>query len=428
MHSKFRAISLSHKSAPVSIREQLALNDSETKELLDRIRELYSVRDVLVLSTCNRTEIYYASEQDLGAALIKTLAIKKGLECSDEFLGYFVQMDHQEAVAHLFEVAVGLQSQIVGDMQITNQVKNAYQLTADADLAGPFLHRLLHTTFYVNKKVVQETAFRDGAASMSYATLELVEQLSVNVTPQPVVLIMGLGTIGADLAKNLADHRSSENYRVVLTNRTFAKAQSLGVQCGFEVLPWEQAMTFIHEADVVVSAVGSTDPVVTHQHVAQQDILNYKYFIDLAMPRSIEPQVEQINGAVLYNLDDIQSRTDEALQRRLQAIPSVQSIVDESVSSFYEWGKEMSVNPTINKLKNALEQIRKEELARHLKNANENEVMIVDKVTKSIMQKVIKLPVLQLKAACKRGEAETLIDLLNDLFNLEKESTPDNGQ
>ena len=427
MHDNFRAISLSHKSAPVAIREQLALNNSETKEMLEHIRELYAVRDILVLSTCNRTEIYYASQQDLSQELIKTLALKKGVECSDDFVGYFHQMDHHEAVSHLFEVAIGLQSQIIGDMQITNQVKNAYQMAADADVVGPFLHRLLHTTFYVNKKVVQETAFRDGAASMSYATLELVEQLSVNVSA-PVVLIMGLGTIGTDLAKNLADHRSSENYRIVLTNRTLQKAEILGQECGFEVLPWEQATDFLHQADIVVSAVGSQQPVVTHHQVSQSEILNYKYFIDLSMPRSIDPSVESINGAVLYNLDDIQSRTDQALQRRLKAVPAVEAIVEDSISSFQEWGKEMSVNPTINKLKNALEQIRKEELARHLKNANENEVMIVDKVTKSIMQKVIKLPVLQLKAACKRGEAETLIDLLNDLFNLEKEPTSDKGQ
>jgi len=132
--------------------------------------------------------------------------------------------------------------------------------------------------------------------------------------------------------------------------------------------------------------------------------------------------VEDVPGALVYNIDDIQSKASEALDKRLSAIPAVKNIISESINDFNDWSKEMIVSPTIKKLKNALEEIRKEEIAKYLKEASDTESQIIDKVTKSMMQKIMKLPVLQLKAACKRGEAENLIDILNDLFDLEKQS------
>jgi len=172
MHQQFKVLGISHKSAPLHVRELTALNTEETVQLINHIKDLFNLRDVLILSTCNRSEIYYASDQDLSQELIKLLSRQKGTEEIQDYQDYFINItDHQLAVEHLFRVATGLDSQIVGDMQITNQVKTAYQLSADMDMAGPFLHRLLHTAFFTNKKIVQETAFRDGAASVSYATM-----------------------------------------------------------------------------------------------------------------------------------------------------------------------------------------------------------------------------------------------------------------
>jgi len=151
--------------------------------------------------------------------------------------------------------------------------------------------------------------------------------------------------------------------------------------------------------------------------------LTYKYFLDLSVPRSVDVAVEQIPGVLVYNIDHIRNRADEALTRRLASIPQVEAIVAQSIVEFNDWSKEMMVSPTINKLKNALEQIRKEEMSRYMKNMSPEESEKIDKITRGMMQKIIKLPVLQLKAACKRGEAETLIDVLNDLFNLEQVST-----
>ena len=302
-------------------------------------------------------------------------------------------------------------------MQISNQVKHAYQWAADLGLAGPFLHRLMHTIFFTSKRVVQETHFRDGAASASYAAVELVEELTADLS-QPKVLVVGLGEIGTDVCKNLADGKFSD---VTLMNRTAEKAQKLVQSHRVKVADFANLPQEIQRADVIISSVAKAKPLITKDMVESMNLLSYKYFIDLAVPRSVEVSVEEIPGAVVYNIDHIRNRATAALQKRVAAIPQVERIVTETLEEFHDWSKEMSVSPTIHKLKNALEQIRQEEIARHLKGLTDEELERMDRVTKSIMQKIIKLPVLQLKAACKRGEAETLIDVLNDLFDLEKQ-------
>lgn len=198
----------------------------------------------------------------------------------------------------------------------------------------------------------------------------------------------------------------------------------LADECGFEVLPFENLVQGLKEADVVISSISRDTPFFTSEMIKRLEVLSYKFFIDLSVPRSIEPEVENIPGVLVYNIDTIQNKATAALEQRLASVLKVKQIIAESIEQFQDWTKEMVVSPTIHKLKNALENIRQEELARHLKKLTPEENKLIDDVTRNIMQKIIKLPVLQLKAACKRGEAETLIDVLNDLFNLENQPEP----
>lgn len=420
MHKNFKAVSLSHKSASVEVREAVALSEEACRGLLSYFKEFMDFNDVLVLSTCNRTEVYYSSSSDRSSDIIKLIGIQQALDNIDNYASYFVNItDHDKAVEHLFRVAVGLESQVVGDMQISHQVKRAYQWSADADLAGPFLHRLLHSSFYTNKKVVQETAFRDGAASVSFAATEMVVSFAGEIN-DPKILICGVGEIGKDVGKNIAAHIKEGVY---LTNRTFSKAEALAEECGFEAIPFEEALQSIHAYDIIVSSVNVQQPFINIEQLKEAAIFTHKVFIDLSMPRSIAPNIEDVPGVLLYNIDDIRSKTSEALEKRMAAIPAVEAIVAEAIAEFEHWSKEMVVSPTIQKLKQALEEIRQEEIARYLKKLSPAESKKVEKITKGIMQKVIKLPVLQLKAACQRGDAENLIGLLHDLFDLEKTST-----
>lgn len=394
------------------------MNEDSCKALLVQIKEFADLSEILILSTCNRTEIYYSASEDHSPAIIQLLGLQTGSLGRLESTHFTIFNEHNDAVKYLFEVSLGLHSQVIGDMQISNQIKNAYQWTADLGLAGPFLHRLMHTIFFTNKRVVQETRFRDGAASASYAAVELVEELTADFT-SPKVLVVGLGEIGADVCRNLADKKIAD---ITLTNRSIEKAEQLAQECTLRVADFADLQEEIQRADVIISSVAKSEPLITRQLVEALEILSFKYFIDLSVPRSVESSVEEIPGVLVYNIDNIRNRATEALEKRIQAIPQVERIIAEAIEEFNDWSKEMTVSPTIHKLKNALEQIRQEEMARHLKHLSPEETERMEKITRGMMQKIIKLPVLQLKAACKRGEAETLIDVLNDLFDLEKQS------
>jgi len=416
MKAEFKLISISHKNAPLKIREAVSLNEDQALRLLHKINDVLTVEDLFILSTCNRTEIYYSSPQNLSATIIKLLAAEKDIANARKIAGHFVQvLDSNAAVTHLFHVAIGLESQVVGDMQIINQVKKAYQMSSDTNVAGPVLHRLMHTIFYTNKRVVQETAFKDGAASVSYATASLVEDLAKNLV-NPHVLVIGLGEIGADVVKNLKEFGFRN---VTLINRTRETADKLAKECGFASEEFKNLPLLLATSEVIISSISTEKPVIKYNQVSKLHIPGYKHFFDLSIPRSIEKQTEKIPGVSLHNIDHIKAKTDQTLEKRLAAVDRVKQIIQESLIEFFEWSKGITVSPAIKKFKNALEDIRKEEIARYVKKLNPDEAKLIDSITKSIMQKIVKLPALSLKAACKRDDAESLVDVLNQLFNLE---------
>jgi len=417
MANTLRYVGLSYKNAPVNIREFVAFDDTEGRKFLRLLKDILDVQEALILSTCNRTEIYYASKQDKAKDIIKLMSVEKGQGQSVDLAPYiFSCSSTDEATKHLFRVSVGLESMVIGDLQISNQVKRAYQMSAEEEMAGPMLHRLLHTIFFTNKRIVQETAFRDGAASVSYATAELVKDLGSNLL-LPKVLIFGVGEIGADVARNLV---GSEIQNVVIVNRTFEKAQKLAEELNFKAEPLVNIKGLIETHDIIISSVNAPHPIISYDIVKEVEILGYKHFIDLSVPRSIEQEVDTVPAVSLYNIDHIQSKTNEAMEKRLASVPRVEEIVSEALAEFRDWSKEMLVSPAINKFKNALEEIRKEELEKCLKKVKPEQVKVIDQVTKNMVQKIIKLPVLNLKAACKRDEAETLADVLIELFDLGK--------
>jgi glutamyl-tRNA reductase len=411
---QFKSIGISYKTANLEMRERVAFSEEGTRAFLKKCQEILGLNEVLLLSTCNRTEVYYISEDSRKDDLCGLINVHHFLEepCNQ----YFDEKEGTEAIKHLYEVALGVDSMVLGDIQITNQVKNAYQWAADENTAGPFLHRILHSIFFTNKRVVQETGLRDGTASTASVAVDIIKQYIVGFA-QPTILILGLGEIGENVAENLRG--VTANVRVV--NRTQSKAEKLAENFGYEVGNFDQLNAEILNAHVIVSAVRAEEPIITVQNFENSHAP--KLLIDLSVPRSIEEQLDQANGVLLYNVDQLAEKASKTLERRKAALPAVDSIINESISDLEDWSQEMEVSPTIKKLKNALEDIRKEEMARYLSDLTEKEAAILEKATKGIIQKVLKLPVLQLKAACKRGEAETLVEVLNDLFNLEKQST-----
>lgn len=416
MSASFKAVSLSYQTSPIHVRESVAFNENECKALLKLVQDCIPASDILVLSTCNRTEVYYQAEQDYAAQIIGLIALQKGIADKTTLTAYF-KVIHvaEETLMHLFQVSMGLESQVIGDLHISNQVKHAYQYAAEMGTAGPFLHRLMHTLFFTSKRVAHETGFRDGAASVSYATVELVRELTATVV-NPSVLVIGLGEIGSDICKNLCKAAFGT---ISIANRTLEKSLALVEECPVSVVEWDQVAEQIPRADVVISAVPGRQPFLTKARLEKTPLLSPQYFVDLSIPRSIETSIEEIPGVYLFNIDDIRNKASEALEKRKAAIPGVKLLIGEALAEFQLWANEMAVSPVIQEFKATLDQIRQQEINRYLKKLTEEENQKVQVITKNIIQKILKLPVLQLKAACQRGEADQLSEVLRALFNLE---------
>ncbi len=416
MKAEFRSISLSYKNTPLKTRELVALDEEQSLRMLHKINDVLQLDDLLILSTCNRTEVYYSSMYDKSEEIIKLIASEKNIQSSASLAKYFqVSNESKASIKHLFNVAIGLESQVVGDLQIINQVKRAYQQSADVNVAGPILHRLMHSIFYTNKRVVQETEFQDGAASVSYATVDLIEELTLNII-DPHILAIGTGEIGSDVVRNLKEFGFNN---VTIINRTKRNAENLALECGFVADDIQNIDQLVLNSEVIISSVPVEQPIIKSELFNDIKIAGYKHFFDLSMPRSIDQKIENIAGVSLHNIDHITAKTNEALEKRLNSVDKVKTIIEESFNEFLEWSKESAVSPTIKKFKNALEEIRQSELSKYVHKLNNDEAKVVDNITKSIMQKIVKLPALSLKAACKRDDGENLAEVLNELFNLE---------
>ncbi|WP_436517863.1 glutamyl-tRNA reductase [Ekhidna sp. To15] len=406
----FKALVLSYKNAPIEVREKVAFSEAEAGQFLIKLKQAFAIEEALLVSTCNRTELYFTSQENQESDILRLIASFKSLT-SAQLADYFNIYDSVSASRHLFNVSLGLESQVLGDIQISNQVKRAYQQSADLNLAGPHLHRLMHTIFYANKRVVQETSLQDGTASVASVAVDLIKGFVGNIE-NPRIALIGLGEIGQNVLENL----SREDVAITLVNRTKSKAEKLADGENISVCDFTDLRQVLGNNDVIISAVATSTPIISAADFGSE--VNHKLLIDLSVPRSMSSDLEKFPGMSLYNVDQLTERTVKARKLREKAVPDAAIIIEEELANFTSWKSEMGVSPTIQRLKSALNQIRKEELARHKKISDE-EMELLEVVTKNMIQKVIKLPVLQLKAACKRGEAETLVGVLNDLFNLE---------
>lgn len=408
----FKAVGISYRNAPLEVREEVALDEKEGGQFLLKLKETLDLHEALIVSTCNRTEIYYSASKELGAEIVSLLSAQKSMK-SEWLDSFFIKYQTKDAINHLFEVSLGMDSQVLGDIQISNQIKKAYQLSADSEMAGPFLHRLMHTIFFANKRVVQETRLQDGNASVASVAVDLIKRFIENVT-DPKIAIIGLGEIGQNVLENLGDIDTP----ICLVNRTKSTAENLAKAPNVIVRDFVDRDAVLRDSDVIISAVGSGAETIGKSHFVSDKFQN-KLLVDLSVPRSIDENVQELEGVSLYNVDQLSVRTEKAKKVREASIPEAKGIIVEAISDFKVWKDEMEVSPTIQKLKKTLDEIRKQELARHSGKVSEDEMALLEVVTKNMIQKVIKLPVLQLKAACKRGESETLVGVLNDLFNLE---------
>ena len=412
-----KVLGISYKSAPIQLREHFSYEANECAQLLLQLRDTCAIEEAMLLSTCNRTEIYYVSEKDCSQDLYALLCISKAT--ADQYQKLFYRKNTtEEAIAHLFSVALGIDAQVLGDQQVLHQVKRSYKLSTELQLALPCLHRLMHTIFYSHKRIAKETSWCSGTASVAYAAVELLRSL-LRGHKKVRVLLLGLGEIGKDIGRNLQHLPASHVY---VANRTYRKAATLAKNYGYEAIPFSEYKAYLEEVEIIISCASQAAPLVAKDMLRQRK-LPCQYLLDLAVPRSIESSVAELPGILLYNIDEIRETTSRTLAKRQAALPEVVKIAKDAQNEFLSWCQAHTFSPVIHRLKELLEQLRKEEMASHLKSLSNKEIEKVDKITRSLLQRIIKYPVLRLKAACKKGEADTLADLLVDLFDLEKSTS-----
>ncbi|MBB6459989.1 glutamyl-tRNA reductase [Flammeovirga kamogawensis] len=414
----FKEVRLSYKNTPIDVRGKFSLTQQECEELLKDYQSDDRINELLFVSTCNRTEAFYVSDEDMSVDIIQKISNKKGVDIKEAVKYFESDCDPLQVQNHLFRVALGLEAQVVGDIQISNQVKRAYQWTADNNMAGQYLHRLMHTIFSANKRVQIETEFRDGAASVSYAAVEMIDELTLDIT-DPKVLVVGLGEIGTDAVRNLQNTDISD---VTIMNRTLSVAEELAEDTGYKIRGFEELWHAAKEADVIISSLPIAD-YFNVENVKDLDILAFKCFLDLSVPRSVAEEVDKIPGVLVYTVDDINARADKALERRLNAIPKVEAIINDSLVEFNKRSKEMEYSPIIKGLKNALECIREKEVLKYQDQLSTKEQKQVDKITKNLLNKIMKVPVLQLKASASvdKKEGEKMGQMISELFNIDIE-------
>lgn len=424
------AVGVNHHSAPVAVRERLHLSDDEiTAFLRENKGKLF--REASIISTCNRTEFYalpMSSEVD-GDVLIQALrSLRSSALIGDEHFFRFMSCG---AVSHLFKVASAVDSQILGDMQILAQVKHSYELALLAGSIATVFNHLYMGAFHTGKRVRNETAVGIGAVSVSFAAVELARKIFSDLHDKHV-LIVGSGETAALAARHLLDKGVD---RLSVTSRTYDNAVALAGQIRARAIRFENFANLIHEFDIVVSATSSPSPVVTHdavKHAMKKRQNRPLLMLDLAVPRDVEPRVNDLPNVFLRDLDSIQSIIDQNIEQRRAEIPKVNAIATEEVVNFFVWYNTLEATPTIQQLREKFEQVRAAEVDKFRNRIEGNSLDAVELLTRRIVNKLLHPAMVSIrKPVYDGGEISTRIQVVRDLFDLEggcHDATKDNGQ
>jgi glutamyl-tRNA reductase len=414
------AVGLSHLTAPVELREQVDFTRAGVAAALEGLAARHVAREMAVLSTCNRAEVYVASDADHAVeGLFSFFAEYHGVP-PDE-LAPHLYMHHGAGVArHLFRVAAGLDSLVVGEPQILGQVKAAYTLASDARFTGTVLNRLFHVAFAAGKRVRSETGLGEGAVSVSYAAIALAKKIFGGLTGLRV-LILGSG----EMAKLTGVHLRAQQVRdITLASRTRASAERIAPQIAANVIDWSGIDRALERADILVTATGASSPVLGRAEVERAMRLRREralFIIDIAVPRDVDPDAGALDQVFLYNIDDLQGIVKENLARRTAELERADAIIDAEASRFAAWLQSREIIPTVVALRERFESIRRAELQRlqpKLNGLSPEAQAQVDQITRLLVEKLLLTPTEQLKAVSDNALAATYSDALNRLFSL----------
>lgn len=408
-HPRFLAVGLNYEKADANLRGLFSLTAANAQLLLERARE-EGVDGLLVISTCNRTELYGFAESP--QHLIRLLAtFSDGTEDQFEQVGYVYQ--NQQAIEHLFRVGSGLDSQILGDFEIIGQLKRAFSFSKEMEMVNPFLERLVNAVIQASKRIKRETGISSGATSVAFASVQYLLARVPEISSKRI-LLYGTGKIGRNTCENLVKHTGNPN--ITLINRTFERAEALGSKFNLSVKTEADLEVELQACDVLVVATGAPVPTVKKSQIPEG---KPRWILDLTVPVNVDPEVGKIPGVTLVHMDLLSRITDESLVQRQQYIPQANAILAEVHSEFNLWLESRRFAPVIQALKAKLQTFKEEELDYHSRKLQPLDPKLAEAVSEGIIKKITKHVANHLKDA--NGGTEDSLEILRQVFQLESE-------
>ena len=420
----FCLIGLSHKTAPVEVRERLAIPEERILHALHTAASLPEICEVFILSTCNRVEIFaraQSGEASVGPLLGQFLARFHAREFSD-IEPHLYHYQQREAIRHMFRVAGSLDSMIVGESQILGQVKAAYALARTAGTLGGALDEVLNRSFTVAKRIRTETGIASSAVSISYAAVELARKIFGSLEGK-TILVIGAGKMSELAAKHLLNCGASS---IMVTNRTPERAAELASLLHGRAIPFEQLFEYAAQCDIVISSTGAPHFIIRKpdaQRLLSERKNRPMFFIDIAVPRDIDPEVNTVDNLFLYDIDDLQKVVDANLKERLREAQRGEEIAEHEVEKLLRRLKTLDVVPTIVELQGHLEQIRQHEMARlrsQFGKLTEQQQEALDQLTKGMVNKILHAPISHLKTLAQQPDGLKVVETVRKIFNLEE--------
>lgn len=419
-------VGLNYKTAPVEIRERFTFEESEFAQALKKLRSMKSILECVILSTCNRTEIYVVCDQlHTGRHFTKTFLSEWFALPKEDFTPYLNIQENEHAIEHLFRVTCGLDSMILGETQILGQVRDSFLFAQEEKATGTIFNHLFKQAITLAKRAHSETEINDNPVSVSYAAVELGKQIFGDFKDKHI-LILGAGKMSELTAKHL--HANGAE-KITVINRTKEKAIELAERFLGQARPMEELANTIAEADVLISSTGSRDYVVTFELV--QDVLKKRkgrpiFMVDIAVPRDLDPRLAEFDDVFLYDIDDLEGIVQANLEERKKEAEKIELFIEEEIVEFQQWLNTLGVVPLITALRTKALSIQAEtmeSIERKLPDLTERERKVLRKHTKSIVNQLLRDPITRIKELAIEDDAEKSLDLFTKIFALEEELT-----
>jgi glutamyl-tRNA reductase len=416
-------IGVNYKTAPVEIRERLTFNEADLAMAIKKLQTKKSILENIILSTCNRTEIYAVVDQlHTGRYYIKEFLSEWFDLDQEEFSPFLNYYEEDAGIEHLLKVSCGLNSMILGETQILGQVRTAFLLAQEYETTGTIFNHLFKQALTVAKRGHSETEIGANAVSVSYAAVELAKKIFGSLDHKHV-LILGAGKMGELAAQNL--HGSGVR-KVTVMNRTYEKAITLAERFSGQAKTMEDLEDSLSDADILISSTGAKEFVITKETVARvAKIRKGKplFMVDIAVPRDLDPQIAELENVFLYDIDDLEGIVEANLQERKKAAEKISLMIEKEIVEFKQWLGMLGVVPVISALREkalAIQTETMESIERKIPHLSDHDKKVLSKHTKSIINQLLKDPILQAKELAAQPNADKSLELFKKIFNIEE--------